>query len=137
VPNGIPAGIDDQRLRRQHGFDVFEQKRSFGAGPNESRRRCIQSERRPLDLGQERRDAGGFRRDRGTCECVARRPRPQPAKCDAGDDELERGSRCRRKHRHVEIGDGALRVVQLSGEKEPASREVPCVGGIHDIALPG
>ena len=61
--------------------------------------------------------------------------RPQPAERDAGDDELERGSRRRREERYVEIGDGALRVVELSGEQEPARCRMSRVRGIHDVAV--
>ena len=134
-PDAIAARVDDQRVRRQYGLDLLEQERPFIALPYEPRRRRLQNERRPFHLGHERWDPGGFGRGRRACEGVARRARAQPAERDAGDDEVERGTRRRRKHRHVEIGDSALGGVELSGKNKPTCSKMSRVSGIHDVAV--
>src|SRR5512140_1540746 len=135
LPNGVAAGIHDERLRRHEGFHILEQERSLAAAPDEPSRRRVENERRPFHLRQQRRNASGVRRVRGTLERLARRTRAQTPERNAGDDELERSARRGRKQRHVEIGHGALGVVDAAGEKETASFEVPRVRGIHDIAV--
>ena len=53
-----PAGIDDERLRRQQRFDFIEPEKALIAARNEPRRRRVEEARRAFDFSRERRDAG-------------------------------------------------------------------------------
>ncbi len=79
--------------------------------------------------------AGFARRSTRPLEGGARRRAAQPSHGDARDDQLAGGPQGGRDRRRVEPGQGPLRLVEATDQKQAPKLEMPRIGGVDPVAL--
>jgi hypothetical protein len=132
---GMPERIDHERLRCQQSFDVFEQEKPLFALINQARRRRIQNERSTLHFSHQRRNTCFARRALSSRECSTRRLRLQTPHRDACESEIVNGPQCRRQRSRIEFVECMLRLLEVADQNETSNLEIPCMCGIHSIAM--
>ena len=126
----MPAGVHDDRARREHRFGILKQQRSRLAARDQPRRGCVQDGRRVCDLRRKRRNSCLSRRLLSSIERRARRLRPQPPNRDAGDHQFVHGPQRGREGRGVDPHQRPLGLVEAPDQEQSPDREVTGVRGV-------
>jgi hypothetical protein len=130
----MTARVHDERVRRQHGFDLVEQDESLLAAPDQARGGRVQDEGGAFDLRRQRRDACVGRGARGPGERSARHLRPEASHRDPRNHQRVGDPQRGREGRGVELGERTLGFVEAPDEEEAPDPEVPRIRGVHPVA---
>ena len=135
VAHGMAEGVDNQRLRPQQRFDIFEKEKPLVGPRNNARRGRGQDLRCALDLSRQRGDIGVARGPICSVQRRARRFRLQPPYGDPGNDQLVIGPQRRWQGRGVDFGKRLLGLVEAADQKQAPDGEGPGMRGIDAIAV--
>jgi hypothetical protein len=105
------------------------------ATPNQARHGRVQDEGCVFDLRRQRRDACAVRGTLGPSERGARCLGPEASHRDPRNNQLVGGPRSWRERRMVELTEPTFGLIEPPDQEEAPDFEMPCIGGVHPIAL--
>ena len=126
----MAAGVDDQRLRRQHASTSSSRSEPLRALRDQARRGRVEDEGSAFDLRRQRGMPRQARGMLGPGECRARRLRPQAPDRDPRNHQLVGGPRRGRERRGVEPGERVLGLIEAADQQQAPDLEIARMRGV-------